>query len=69
MSSILVSLASSHDNTDHATVGFRGRRCRCGLGARHHGLLVADGAWLGKSGGADKIHEDGFTLLAELMSG
>lgn len=69
MSSILVSLASSHDNTDRATVAFVVAGAAAASGQDTSVFLSADGAWLGKSGEADKIHEDGFAPLAELMAG
>lgn len=69
MSSILISLASSHDNTDRATVAFVVAGAAAASGQDSTVFLSADGAWLGKTGEADKIHEDGFAPLAELMSG
>lgn len=69
MSSILVSLASSHDNTDRATVGFVVAGAAAASGQDTTVFLSADGAWLGKKGEADKIHEDGFAPLSELMAG
>ena len=69
MSSILVSLASSHDNTDRATVGFVVAGAAAASGQEATVFLSADGAWLGKKGEPDKIHEDGFAPLAELMAG
>ena len=69
MSSILVSLASSHDNTDRATVGFVVAGAAAASGQDTTVFLSADGAWLGKKGEADKIHEDGFAPLADLMAG
>lgn len=69
MSSILVSLASSHDNTDRATVGFVVAVAAAASGQDTTVFLSADGAWLGKKGEADKIHEDGFAPLADLMTG
>ncbi|MEO6144860.1 MAG: DsrE family protein [Dermatophilaceae bacterium] len=69
MSSILVSLASSHDNTDRATVGFVVASAAAASGQDTTVFLSADGAWLGKKGEADKIHEDGFAPLADLMAG
>lgn len=69
MSSILVSLASSHDNTDRATVGFVVASAAAASGQDTTVFLSADGAWLGKKGEADKIHEDGFAPLTDLMAG
>lgn len=69
MTSILVSLASSHDNTDRATVGFVVAGAAAASGQDTTVFLSADGAWLGKKGEADKIHEDGFAPLSELMAG
>ncbi|MGI8522435.1 MAG: DsrE family protein [Nocardioides sp.] len=69
MTSILVSLASSHDNTDRATVGFVIAGAAAASGQDSTVFLSADGAWLGKLGEADKIHEDGFAPLAELLAG
>ncbi len=67
--SILVSLASSHDNTDRATVGFVVAGAAAASGQDTTVFLSADGAWLGKKGEADKIHEDGFAPLSDLMAG
>ncbi|MEP6598700.1 MAG: DsrE family protein [Actinomycetota bacterium] len=69
MSSILVSLASSHDNPDRATVGFVVAGAAAGSGQVSTVFLSSDGAWLGKKGEAEKINEDGFAPLAELVSG
>lgn len=69
MSSILVSLASSHDNTDRATVCFVVAVAAAASGQDTTVFLSADGAWLGKKGEADKIHEDGFAPLTDLMAG
>jgi predicted peroxiredoxin len=69
MSSILVSLASSHDNTDRATVGFVVAGAAAGSGQDTTVFLSADGAWLGKKGEADKINEEGFAPLADLITG
>jgi predicted peroxiredoxin len=69
MSSILVSLASSHDNTDRATVAFVIAGAAAASGQDTTVFLSADGAWLGKSGEAAKIHEEGFAPLLELMEG
>ncbi len=69
MSSILVSLASSHDNTDRATVGFVVASAAAASGQDSTVFLSADGAWLGKTGEANKINEEGFAPLADLMSG
>jgi predicted peroxiredoxin len=69
MSSILVSLASSHDNTDRATVGFVVASAAAASGQDTTVFLSADGAWLGKTGEAEKINEEGFAALADLMSG
>lgn len=69
MSSILVSLASSHDNPDRATVSFVVASAAAASGQATTVFLSADGSWLGKKGEADKIHEDGFAPLADLMAG
>lgn len=69
MSSILVSLASSHDNPDRATVAFVIAGAAAASGQDTTVFLSADGAWLGKSGEAGKINEDGFAPLAELLDG
>lgn len=69
MSSILVSLASSHDNPDRATVGFVVASAAAASGQDTTVFLSADGAWLGKKGEAAKIHEEGFAPLADLMAG
>ena len=69
MSSILVSLASSHDNTDRATVAFVVASAAAASAQDTTIFLSADGAWLGKKGEADKIHEDGFAPLTDLMAG
>jgi hypothetical protein len=55
MSSILVSLASSHDNTDRATVG----SVVAGAASGQDTTVSpsAAGAWLGTKGEADKICE------------
>ncbi len=59
MSRILVSLASSHDNTDRATVGIVVAGAAAAPGQDSTVFLSADGAWLGEKGEADKIHETG----------
>jgi predicted peroxiredoxin len=69
MSSILVSLASSHDNPDRATVGFVVAGAAAASGQDTTVFLSADGAWLGKKGESDKIHEEGFAPLTDLMAG
>ena len=69
MSSILVSLASSHDNTDRATLAFVVAGAAVASGQDTTVFLSADGAWLGKKGEAEKINEEGFAALVDLMAG
>lgn len=64
--SILVSLASGHNDTDRATVAFVVAGAAAASGQDTTIFLSSDGAWLGKKGEAEKIHEDGFAPLAEL---
>lgn len=64
--SILVSLASGHNDTDRATVAFVVAGAAVASGQDTTIFLSSDGAWLGKKGEAEKIHEDGFAPLAEL---
>lgn len=67
--SILVSLASSHDNTDRATVAFVVAGAAAASGQDTTVFLSAEGAWLGKQGEPEKINEEGFAKLADLMAG
>ena len=67
--SILVSIASSHDNPDRATVGWVVAVAAAASGQDTTVFLSADGAWVGKRGEAEKIAEEGFAPLAELVSG
>lgn len=67
--SILVSIASSHDNPDRATVAFVVAVASAASGQETTVFLSADGAWLGKRGEADKINEEGFAPLADLVAG
>ena len=69
MSSILVSLASSHDNTDRATVALVIASAAAASGQDTTLFLSADGAWLGKQGEAGKINEEGFAPAADLLAG
>lgn len=69
MSSILVSLASSHDDTDRATVAMVVAGASAASGQDTTVFLSADGAWIGKRGEAEKIHEEGFAPLADLVAG
>lgn len=64
--SILVSLASGHSDTDRATVAFVVAGAAAASGQDTTIFLSSDGAWLGKKGEAEKIHEDGFAPLADL---
>lgn len=66
---ILISLASSHENTDRATLAFVVAAAAAAAGQETTVFVSADGAWLGKRGEAEKIHEEGFAPLAELMAG
>jgi uncharacterized protein len=66
---ILVSLASSHDNPDRATVAFVVASASAASGQDTTLFLSADGAWLGAQGEAEKINEPGFAPLAELRDG
>ncbi len=68
MSSILVSLASSHDNPDRATVAMVVAGAAAASAQDTTVFLSADGAWIGKAGEAEKIHEDGFAPLADLLA-
>lgn len=68
MSAILVSLASSHDNPDRATVAMVVAGASAASGQDTTVFLSADGAWIGKKREADKIHEEGFAPLAELVA-
>ncbi len=67
--SILVSLASSHDNTDRATLAFVVAVAAVASGQDTTVFLSADGSWLGKLGEAEKIHEEGFAPLKDLIDG
>lgn len=67
--SILVSIASSHDNPDRATVGWVVAVAAAASGQDTTVFLSADGAWVGKRGEAEKIAEEGFAPLADLVSG
>lgn len=67
--SILVSIASSHDNPDRATVGFVVAVASAASGQDTTVFLSADGAWIGKRGEAEKINEEGFAGLADLVAG
>ena len=67
--SILVSIASSHDNPDRCTVGFVVAVAAAASGQQTTVFLSADGAWAGKQGEAEKIHEEGFAPLADLVAG
>ncbi len=67
--SILVSIASSHDNSDRCTVAFVVAVAAAASGQDTTVFLSADGAWAGKRGEAERIHEDGFAPLAELVAG
>ncbi|MBK7720879.1 MAG: DsrE family protein [Austwickia sp.] len=67
--SILVSIASSHDNPDRATVAFVVAVAAAASNQETTVFLSADGAWLGKRGEADKINEAGFAPLADLVAG
>lgn len=63
--SILVSIASSHDNPDRCTVAFVVAVAAVASGQDTTVFLSADGAWVGKQGEAEKINEEGFAPLAE----
>lgn len=67
--SILVSIAASHDDPDRCTVGFVVAVAAAASGQQTTVFLSADGAWAGKQGEAEKIHEEGFAPLAELVAG
>lgn len=67
--SILVSLASSHDNTDRATLAFVVAGAAVASGQDTTVFLSADGSWLGKLGEAEKINEEGFAKLKDLTDG
>ncbi|MGQ0465719.1 MAG: DsrE family protein [Sporichthyaceae bacterium] len=69
MGSILVSLASSHDNPDRASVAMVVAGAAAASGQETTVFLSADGAWIGQAGQAEKIHEDGFAPLGELLAG
>ncbi len=69
MSSILVSLASSHSDPDRATVAFVVAGAATASAQDTTVFLSADGAWLGRKGEANKIHEEGFAALTDLMTG
>ncbi len=67
--SILVSLASSHNDPDRATVAFVVASAAAASGQDTTVFVSADGAWLGARGEAEKINEEGFAPLAELRDG
>ena len=69
MSDIVVSLASSHDNPDRATVAMVVAGASAASAQETTVFLSADGAWIGKKGEAEKIHEEGFAPLADLVQG
>ena len=66
---IVVSLASSHDNPDRATVAFVVANASVASGQETTIFLSCDGAWLGKTAEADKIAEEGFAPLSDLLTG
>ena len=66
---IVVSLASSHDNPDRATVAFVIANAAVASGQQTTVFLSCDGSWLGGVGQAEKINEEGFAALADLLSG
>jgi uncharacterized protein len=66
---IVVSLASSHNDPDRATVAFVVANAAVASGQETSVFLSSDGAWLGGVGQAEKINEEGFAPLADLMSG
>ena len=66
---ILVSLASSHDNPDRATVAFVVASAAAASGQDTTIFLSAEGSWLGAQGEAEKINEEGFARLADLRDG
>ncbi len=66
--SIVVSIASSHDNPDRATVGWVVANAAVASGQETSVFISADGSWVGKAGEAEKINEEGFAPLAELVT-
>lgn len=67
--SIVVSVASSHDNPDRATVAWVIANASVASGQDTAVFLSCDGAWIGKKGEAEKIAEDGFAPLIDLVTG
>ena len=66
---ILVSITHSHSDTDLATVGFVVAGASVASAQDSTVFLSSDGVWIAKQGEAEKIHEDGFAPLAELVTG
>ena len=62
-----VSLTHATDNTDKATVGFVVANAALGSGKETLVFLSIEGVRLSQKGYADKIHEEGFAPLRELM--
>jgi len=63
-----VSLTNAANDPDRATVGFVVANAAAGSDQETVVFLSTEGVRLGVAGGADGIHEDGFSPLADLMA-
>ena len=66
-SKFCVSITHAEDNTDKATVGFVVANAAVGSGKETVVFLSVEGVRLSQKGFADRIHEQGFAPLKELM--
>jgi len=62
-----VNLTHATDNTDKATVGFVLANAALGSGKETMIFLSIEGVRLAQKGFADRVHEEGFAPLRELM--
>lgn len=63
----LVSMTNAMNNPDKATVGFVIANAAVASGQETVIFLNVDGAYLAEKGCAEKIHEEGFAPLKQLM--
>ncbi len=66
MNGLVINLTHSVDDVDRTSVAIVVAGASVASSQKTTVFLSSDGAWLGKRGEAEKIHEDGFAPLAEL---
>lgn len=68
MAKLVVSITCAKDNPDKATIGLVVANAGIASGQETIVFFSSEGVWLGRTGYADDIHEEGFAPLKDLLA-